>query len=189
MSKYFIIFFLTIAGLQSCKLKKPFSESRPVEEKEYRFPLDWIGDYEGELLIFGQNNDTLVAKMELSIEHLSPAGYYPWTIRYNDSDIRAYGLEPINPNAEYYQIDEFNSVKLDAYYKGGHFVSRFDVMGNDILIDYKRIPGGIEVLLYISSREAINVSGGEVIAQDTVPYVESYELKAFQTAFLKKKNG
>ncbi len=179
-----ICLVLVCIGLSYCKAKKlPMDNSSSIE---YDFPLDWIGHYEGELLIYNQQQDTTSVIMQLDISYPDNTGYYPWTIRYGENDLRAYGLEAINPQIGHYRIDEFNSIKLDGFYNAGHFTSRFEVLGSDILVDYQRIKGGIEVLFYISRAMPMEISGGAVFGTDTIPEVNSYNIVAFQKAFLKK---
>jgi len=157
-----------------------------IEEVEdiFEFPLDWIGEYEGQLNIFNHNNDTITAKMELIIDYPNNEGYYPWILIYNDTDIRKYGLEAINPELGQYRIDEFNSIKLNGFFKAGHFISRFEVLGSDLLIDYCKQKNGIDVSLYISESKEMFKTGGEIFEQDTVPAVNSFRVLAFQKAFL-----
>jgi len=169
----------------SCKLIKK-ADIVPTE-KSYIFPLDWIGHYEGDLLIINTNNDTLNAKMELIIDYPNAEGYYPWTLIYNDEDIRSYGLEAVNPETGHYRIDEYNSIILDAYYKAGHFISRFAVLNSDLVIDYSLVDEGMEVRFYITGAQEAQVTGGEKIAGEDVPEVSSYAVLAFQKAILKKK--
>ncbi len=169
----------------SCKL---FKRSDILQaEKSFIFPLDWIGHYEGELFIFNANNDTLNAKMELIIDYPNAEGYYPWTLIYNDEDIRSYGLEAVNPEIGHYRIDEYNSIILDAYYKVGHFISRFAVLNSDLVIDYSLIDEGMEVRFYITGAQEVRKTGGEKIGGEDVPEVSSYSVLAFQKAILKKK--
>ena len=184
MDKRLIILLLISIFFMTCKtIKKPISN----EIEEFDFPLDWIGEYEGKLIIHPFGQDTIEVKMELNIGYPDALGYYPWTIIYNNEDIRHYGLEAIDASRGHYKIDEFNSIKLDAYYTSGHFISRFEVLSSDLLIDYKRIQGGIEIRFFISSQKAINITGDEIIGSDTVPPVKSFQLQAYQKAFLKKK--
>jgi len=161
---------------------------KTIEIEEFDFPLDWIGEYAGKLIIHPFGADTIEIKMELNIGRPDAQGYYPWTIIYNDEDVRQYGLEAIDASRGHYRIDEFNSIKLDAYYTTGHFLSRFEVLTSDLLIDYERVKGGIEISIYISGQKAVNVTGNEIIGKDTVPPVKSFQFQAYQKAFLKKIN-
>ena len=174
----------------ACKpLNKLESEaSLAIEEsnKTYVFPFDWVGMYQGNLMILDEKGDTTFVDMKLKIDYPNASGFYPWTITYDDTDIRSYGLEAVNPEKGHYRIDEFNSIKIDGYLRGNHYISRFSVMNSDLVIDYEKVNEGIEVHLYISSNNDYIESGGEIIGESTVPMVHSYTLNVFQSAFLKK---
>jgi len=167
-----------------CKTKKLQPETDVV--REYDFPLDWIGQYEGTLNIYNAQSDTSTILMHLDIGYPDKSGFYPWTITYGEDDVRAYGLEAVNPQKGYYRIDEFNSIKLDAFVRAGHFTSRFEVMGSDLIVDYCRVNGGMEVRFFISQSQPMSISGGQIFGQDTVPEVKSYNMVAFQKAFLRE---
>jgi len=185
MNKYLILSIL-ILSFTNCKVK----QSLPIgiEQKEYVFPFDWIGHYKGSLDIYKENKQNTQIDMELIIGSPNGEGFYPWTIIYNEKDVRKYGLEAINADFGHYRIDEYNSIQIDGFLNNGHFVSRFDVMGNDLLVDYYRTDKGIDVNFYISKAESLNITGGEIIAQDTVPNVKSYPILVFQKAELNRIN-
>jgi hypothetical protein len=184
MLKSLSCFLIIIACVLSCKsLKK---DDLKHEKTEFIFPLDWIGQYEGELQIFNSSPDTTKIKMSMTIGYPNAQGYYPWTIVYGEDDIRSYGLEVVNPQTGHYRIDEFNSIRIDGYHRAGHFISRFEVLGSDLMFDYQRTKGGIKVLIFVSRSTEISLSGNEIISSDTIPEVKSYPIVVFQNAFLKK---
>lgn len=153
----------------------------------YLFPLDWIGQYEGELLIFNASPDTNRINMKLTIGNPNAEGFYPWIIQYGDEDIREYGLEAIHAESGHYIMDEFNSIRLDCYLRDNHFISRFEVMGSDLMVDYERVSEGILLNLYVTRTESISTTGGQIFDRDTVPRVKSFEIPVFQRALLKKR--
>lgn len=176
-----IVFF---AACKVTEKARAVESNIPVEK--YLFPMDWIGHYEGELVIISPPNDTNKVKMQLIVDHPDALGIYPWVLVYGENDIRSYGLEAVNAVKGHYLIDEFNSIKIDSYLTGNHFVSRFKVLGSDLLVDYERVPEGIKVQLYVSQSNELRISGTEVIGKDTVPEVHSFRMLAVQTALLKK---
>lgn len=182
---FFLCLVITLCFLACKSTKKPVSVTL---EKTYIFPIEWMGHYKGELNIFKNNDSLSTIQMELIIGSPNTEGYYPWTLIYNDKDVRQYGLEAINPERGHYRIDEFNSIKLDAYINDGHFVSRFDVMGSDLLVDYFKTSMGIEISFYITQNQPISTTGEEIIGKDTIPKVHSYPVLVYQKAFLKKIN-
>lgn len=179
-----LIMFSVLIIMIGCKSKKPIVVVPEIIN--FDFPLDWIGNYQGDLEIFNSRGDTVTVDMQLSIGHADNTGFFPWILSYNNDDIRSYGLEVINPDKGHYRIDEFNSIKIDAYLRAGHLISRFDVMGSDLLVDYFRVPGGIDVKFYISQSQSDNITGDQIIGKDTIPLVKSFNVMAFQHAFLKR---
>jgi len=174
-----------LAIFSACKPKQKLLESQ--DQGFFHFPIDWIGHYEGDLLIFDSKGDTNTVLMKLTISNPNAEGFYPWTIQYGDDDIREYGLEVINTSLGHYVMDEYNSIRLDGYLRDNHFISRFEVMGSDLLVDYERVKSGILVNLYVSRSEEKSITGGQIFGQDTVPNVRSFEIPVFQRALLSKR--
>lgn len=173
----------------ACFVNKQITDTSNLDNQtnpNFVFPFDWIGEYEGNLLIVDAKNDTSSVQMTLKIDYPDASGFYPWTITYDGKDRRYYGLEAINPEKGHYRIDEFNSIKIDAFLRSNHLISKFRVMNSDLLIDYERVAGGIIVTLYINPVNPMNTTGGEIIGGSTVPSVESWSFDVFQTALLKK---
>jgi len=192
MAKALVILGVLIMLFNCCGINKEAlaenNDSDIYSEKKYIFPMDWVGNYEGQLLIFDESADSSFIKMKLSIGYPDASGFYPWTITYGENDIRSYGLEAVNPEVGHYRIDEFNSIKVDAYLKGNHLISKFHIKNTDIMIDYEKVSNGINVHLYITQTNNYNESGGEIIGSSTVPMVASFPLNVFQKAYLKKQD-
>ena len=181
------LFFACLSLMaSSCHTAKKTSMQK--EKREYIFPLDWIGEYTGELHIFSATQDTNTIDMTLTIGNPNAEGYYPWVIKYGEDDIRSYGLEAINAVTGHYIVDEFNSIRLDGFLRDNHFISHFEVLNSTLLVDYERVPEGILVNLYVSNSDPMNTTGGEIFAKDTVPTVKSFAVPVFQSALLKKSH-
>ena len=150
------------------------------------FPESWQGHYKGQLDIYPDSKNISSFEMELRIGTADLSGHYPWTLIYNKEDVRAYGLIALDKERGLYKIDEYNSIKIEAYYKGDHFISKFNVMGSDLLVDYEKIGEDIRIRFYVSNDEPVSQSGGEVFSKDTVPTVKAFPILVFQEALLKK---
>ena len=181
-NSYLILLCFTLWGCTA--LKKTNLNTVNTIKTDFIFPMEWIGHYRGQLKIFGNKGDTSSISMQLIIGNPDGMGLFPWTIQYGEDDIRNYSLEILDPVRQHYKIDEYNSIQLDAYLKGGHFISRFEVLGSDLTIDYERVEGGVNVLLYGSSSRPVSVTGSEIIGLDTIPEVKSFPIVVFQKAFL-----
>jgi len=120
------IFILLICVAMACK---PAQKLNKVSTDQlYQFPVDWIGLYQGKLHLLGTGQgDTTYVDMELIIASPDALGLYPWVLKYNDKDVRYYGIEVLDADAGHYLIDERNSIRLDAFLRGNHFISKFSV--------------------------------------------------------------
>ncbi len=181
-----LLLSLCMIACKSTKQANQINASDNLQNQNFLFPIDWVGQYVGDLNIYDGKSDSLQGKMKLIIDNPDGNGFYPWTIIYGDNDIRSYGLEAINPEKGHYRIDEYNSIKIDAYLRKNHFVSRFSVLESDLVVDYERVNNGIEVSFFISTERPVNISGDEIIAKDTIPLVGAFEILVVQNAFLKK---
>ncbi len=186
MAKEGFVFIILLISFLACKTSKT-TISLPTDSKTYLFPVEWIGIYEGQLNILGQEKgDTMKVDMELIIDQPDAMGLYPWVLKYNKEDVRYYGLEVKDAEKGHYLIDEYNSIKLDGFLRGNHFITRFKVMNSDLTFHYSKEAEGISIQVEVFSNEALSETGGEIIAQDTVPKVKSYLMTGYQTGFLKQ---
>ena len=177
---------MSIFLIAGCKTTSKLGNHREIIQHTYAFPQDWVGLYQGNLVIYPTIGDTTQIKMELIIDQPDALGLYPWVIKYGDKDVRYYGLEAINTEQGHYRIDEYNSIKIDGYLRDNHFTTHFDVTSNKLIFYYERVPEGIEIRVHIYGLEPVSETGGEVIGEEKVPTVESFALKAFQVASLRK---
>ncbi len=183
-----LIICVSLFLLIGCSTKKNVTTSSEDKDMAINFPLDWIGSYEGQLNIYSTNQDTNTVNMELIISYPDAEGYFPWTVIYDNKDVRRYGLEVINTDRGLYRINEYNSIELDAYLIDRHFISRFSVMQNDLIIDYEHVGDAIIAQFFITNVDHQNITGGEIIGQDTIPKVKTYPIQVYQKAILKKKD-
>lgn len=93
--------------------------------------VDWLGDWEGELVVL-QGADTVQrTHMSLSI-HALDNGRYAWAIGYgeSDSDERAYVLVPNDRTGMTFRLDERTGIILDVSLLGEVIYNRFEVGGD-----------------------------------------------------------
>ena len=90
---FLLMSMFLIAG---CKTTSKLGNHREIIQHTYAFPQDWVGLYQGNLVIYPTIGDTTHIKMELIIDQPDALGLYPWVIKYGDKDVRYYGLEAIN---------------------------------------------------------------------------------------------
>ena len=97
------------------------------------FPQDWKGKWAGELKIFSNEGLKQSLPMELHILPSDTSDTWSWTIFYGEdkeAGKRDYLLRPVEPEKGIWQVDEQNSILLDAYLFDGKLFERFDVGGS-----------------------------------------------------------
>lgn len=107
------------------------------------FPESWQGKYAGDLKIYAANQVRQSIYMEIHILQSDSSENYQWTIIYKGDekeDIRNYELLTIDPEMGHFQIDEKNSIVLDAYLFENTLTSRFEVNASLLLVNYSMSP-------------------------------------------------
>jgi len=188
--KQIIPVFILIASFNlGCQDSEQVSPKNIDKIQYYSFPKDWIGEYFGDLNIHGLDSVIQTLPMRLKIKDRLTNGEYPWIIQYGQDDIREYAIKAADESTGHFIMDERNSILLDGFNRGNHFLSRFEVMGSDLLVDYELTELGINMKIIVSRNEAINSSGDQIVNGDTIPPVQSYPIVAVQEAVLLKKDN
>ena len=149
------------------------------------FPKDWLGEWEGNLEVFNAKGKSMELYMGLNILPIEN-DRYTWTIIYGEGEKRQerkYELMPKDTAKGHYLIDEKNSIILDDFLLGNTLYSRFEVMGNLLLISYRLESETLNFEVVSGNLEPINTTGG----QDSIPIVNSYNIFVMQQAILKRK--
>ncbi len=181
----FLILIITVIAL-SCKTTTKLTPTQSNTNPQYIFPIDWIGHYKGDLNILGAQNDTISVIMELIIDHPDAMGLYPWVLKYDEKDVRYYGLEVVDATKGHYRIDEHNGIKLDAYLRSNHLITDFEVVGNHLNFHYEKKTDGIAIQVYSSRASSYTTTGDEIIGKDTIPPVKSFPVTGYQSGYLYK---
>ena len=154
------------------------------------FPDSWVGNYKGKLEIYAVDSVALQLKMELNIQKTSIDSLYNWTIIYDfkgQKDIRPYELKRVNTKKGIYQIDEKNSIVIDAFYRNKIFTSFFEVMDTFIIATYTKISDDAIVFEIISAKsKAISTTGSTTLDEEDIPQVKTYPVDGRQRAILHK---
>ena len=172
--------------LSGCRTNKTAGPIQKAMDLNFQFPLDWIGHYEGPLSVIDIHGDTQRVEMKLTIGPPDDLGMYTWTIQYGDKDKRYYGLEAINAEKGHYRIDEYNSIKLDAFLKGNNLITNFSILSRNITYSYRKEADGIAITVFFSKTEPVSITGKAIIKQDTIPEAKSHQVTAYQSGFLKQ---
>jgi hypothetical protein len=127
-------------------------------------------------------------KMQLIIQPADTAGQYTWHIIYGEKseDNRPYLLKPVDTGRGHWVIDERNGILIDQYWVGNRFTSMFTVQNSTILDSYYIEDGRLIAEFYAISAKPVSTTG---LGIEDVPTVNSYEIKTYQKAILKKKRN
>lgn len=152
-----------------------------------KFPNNFVGHWEGELQWFQTGkNAAQTVRMQLIIQPSDTAGQFTWQMIYEQNqDNRPYILKPIDTAKGHWVIDEKNGIMLDQYWIGNRLTGAFTVQNSTILNSYWIEGEYLVVEFYTTSAKPINLTGG---TDKDIPPVDSYRVKSYQKAVLKKKN-
>lgn len=152
------------------------------------FPDSWVGNYAGELEIFGKNDVRMKVQMKLEIQPKADS-LYTWNLIYEmngNEDKRMYELKVIDVEQGHYLIDEKNSILIDGYYHLNRFTSMFEVMGSYILTSYTKDGDALIFDLIAGSMKEPRISGNQKHEGNDIPEVKAYLVNGRQKAVLKR---
>ena len=188
-----LLFLISCSKKQSDQIKEKFAET-PMIQKEWQFPEDWLGYWEGELSIYNENGLSQTLPMALDNQATDTTGWYVWAIIYGEDTIkgrRNYYLKEIDAAKGHYQTDERNSIFLDSYLFGNTLASAFEVQGNYLTTNYTRTSKGMTFEIFMMRDKQGVMSGGmeadSLAGQSAIPPVESYPVAVRQVAYLKRR--
>ena len=159
-----------------------------LAQEQPSFPQDFIGKWKGTLEWFRSGNpQPQTINMELYIlPSTDSAGQYTWHLVYGTAsqDSRPYLLKPIDTAKGHWLIDELNGIMLDQFWLGNRFSGSFTVGKSTIVNTYHMENGDLvaEFIAYSSQPVAKTGKGTE-----ESPFVNSYTIKSYQRAVLKKQ--
>lgn len=156
---------------------EPPAVIKPAEDT--RFPSGWIGAWRGPLQIEIAGKPPQTMAMELHITPLEAPGRWTFRIVYN-GEPRDYVLLAVDAGKGLYQVDEQNSIVVDAKLVGDTLLSQFSVQDNFVQARYHRIGAALEFEILMVSWKTPNKTGGA----NGVPEVQSFPLRVVQRATL-----
>ncbi len=154
------------------------------------FPASWEGNYEGKLLIYGVDKVRMQLPMELKIVEKTDS-VYSWSLIYKmkgkPTDVRAYEVKIVDKNKGHYQIDEKNSIVIDAFLHNNIFTSFFKVMDNFIVATYTQLDiETIQFEIISATDKKKTLTGNTTIDGEKIPEVVTNFINGRQKAILKK---
>ncbi len=174
----------------SNKTIKEVTEEKFVDVSACSFPKDWCGTWSGNLEIYNHKGKLQELPMHLEVLPTDSLDRHQWIITYiKDSlttDLRAYELVTVDSLQGLYQIDEKNSIIIDAYLIENEFISVFEVMGNILEITYRHEGDYIAFEIVMFSSSEVSITGDTLSQGEEIPMVKSYPIKITQKAQLYK---
>lgn len=176
--KFYIFFIFLIAS----------TSSQAQETKVYEWPADWLGTWEGtmEIRTVGKT-DIQRYPMKLQIAATDTAGRWQWTLTYGEgekADVRPYVLIAQDSTHSHFIVDERNSILLDQYLIGNHFVSRFSVNSSLLIMDIRNEGDHLVSHITHGSTKDLRISGEEL---EEIDEVAAYPIRGMQRAILHKR--
>ena len=142
-------------------------------------PKQWEGKWIGSVQSWAYNHP--LDSFAMSIEIIPKDSSWDFILFYDRAylgkpDIRQYQLIIENESKYHLAIDEKNSIVLDCFMNDNCLYNRFSGMGSDLqmrmCVSEKKME--YEITSYLT--EPIRISGNEVIENDTVPEIKSFDL-------------
>jgi hypothetical protein len=156
-------------------------------QAQNKFPEDFTGKWKGKL----HWNPAGAAPQEVDMElYILPskdsAGQYSWQLIYGSAttDNRPYILKPIDTAKGHWVIDELNGIVLDQFWIANRFIGSFTVANSTIVNSYYLQDGDLVVEFISYAAQASSRTGK---GSDESPFVDSYTVRGFQRAVLKRQ--
>lgn len=165
-----------------------FSSFLAVGQKT--FPASWVGNWKGQLEIFTPTGKVQEIPMELNIQPLDTTPItYTYEIVYGEDKVtgsRPYELIIVDAAKGLYQIDEKNSIKMEAYYLNGKFIQWFEVEGTLLFTTTELIGEELHWEIISGSATPVSTTGNQTLDGEEIPPVHTYPVGAMQRAKLKR---
>lgn len=170
-----------------------FAACTPKLAPVLQFPVDWVGDWSGELVIYTAEGERQRLPMLLKIQPIpDSAGVYTYHIVYGEDtpeNTRPYRLRTLDAATGHYEIDEANGIVLDDYVLDNKLYSRFSVMGSLLLATVEARGRTLIYEIISGPMEPIRTTGDIPAAtpEETIPPVEGFRIQVRQRAVLTRE--
>jgi len=150
----------------------------------FRFPLDWLGNWQGDLKVYTATGLKQVVPMELHILPTALPDRFSWIISY-DSLLRNYELVVRDSLQKIYSLDEKNGIDISSSLLSNHFLSRFFVEGQFIESEYTlQSKDEMTFEIHAGNNEHEWSTGNVFTQNDSIPKVEVFTIRVLQIAAL-----
>ena len=157
----------------------------------YQFPQDFVGDWEGQITVYGAEGPRQTVRMELLIQPITDSSYTYVIIYGEDREAgrRDYVIKRGPDGPHHWVCDERNSILLDGYYIGGIYQSVFTVMGSTLVTNLEHRGDHLWMTFQSVATEPTRSTGDTIVEGEEIPVVESYRVKAINTVRLYPREG
>ena len=184
----YLLYFLFFVCCTACTPKVT-----SVLVEDLKSPVDWIGTWSGELVIYTGQGEQQRLPMKLKIHPIPDStDMYTYHIVYGEDtpeNTRPYLLRTLDASIGHYEVDEVNGIVLDDYVLGNKLYSRFEVMGSLLLSTVES--RGDQLLYEIISGplDPIRTTGDipGATEEEMIPPVNGYQIRVRQYAVLTKE--
>ncbi len=161
------------------------SWAQTPDSLQIKISEDWLGVWKGKMSLYSASGVSQVIDNEIHIQKISPQRW-TWKIVYDDGknrQERAYELLASNADKGKYQIDEKNSIVLDAQWSDNTLLCVFKVEKSQIFTTYRLLNHTLYFENVMVRSDQPKTTGG----QGEVPKVDSFPIRSFQRGILKKQ--
>ncbi|MEM1359873.1 MAG: hypothetical protein AAGF89_16830 [Bacteroidota bacterium] len=153
------------------------------------FPQDFVGNWEGDLDIYGPKGIRQTVPMELHIQPVNDTTY-TYAIIYGEDKVagkRDYLIVQGPDGPHHWVCDEQNTILLDGYYLGETYQSVFTVMGTWLTSSLEHRGDHLVYAIFSGKTEPVRTTGEKVHEGEDIPKVESFLVAGYQRASLWKR--
>lgn len=150
-------------------------------------PKHWLGNWKGKLKIEKAGSETQELDMELWISPGPTPNRWNWKSymgQGEDKVVKEYELKALDVAKGKYQIDEKNSILLDAIYWGNRLTSIYEVNNLLIHLSYFMDERALHFEIHVFNSKKPYETGG----QEGIPLVVSYPFMSSQKAILYRED-
>ncbi len=155
------------------------------------FPENWVGTWEGELMISNAKGVAQRIPMSLEILPTEKDSIYTWNIIYGEDrekGLRAYVLKILDREKGHYLVDELNTIALESYLFGDRLFCWYLVAGTYILVIYEKKGEALHFEIVAGKEAPASVTGNAKHNGEDIPEVKTFPVTTVQQAILRKKN-
>ncbi|MEL6863927.1 MAG: hypothetical protein AAFP19_05890 [Bacteroidota bacterium] len=161
----------------------------PVQ-RQSQFPDDWMGEWEGELVIYRGNKELQRIPMQMSISPGDTLGRLEWSTTYSGEKevIKPYALTTIDSEKGWYLTDENNSIYIESYlFNQNKLVSWYEVQGSLIMASHELRDGQMIFEIFAGKTEPVSITGNTKMGEEDIPEVKTFPMTIYQKGILQKK--